>query len=439
MDKERREFCKCYCNNPTLYNNGDNGYQYCTCSRSDKPMQISSDRGKQALKEFQETIRLLSRFIKPGQLDLGVICDSEDVETAEAFADAMGGLPQLRDCSIRFSITSNESLRRVARNTVHKLTIRNIPLNLSKLPKELRWMIFEHMDLIAPEDIEWKGSGPRPGYNLHLNYFRNDHNCMPIRGWIHSRSSFATSCKCWIYPVDLFLLNKEFNAAATRIFFSKNHFIILPDHGYKLPGTGVSLYDFWNPPPRPSYSFFFKHIAQPAIEYLKSIQFVMPMRGEMLSTDELYPLDSLLDSSLPEYWLNSISQLFKHTSVRNLTLILDFSTLEHIPKREDPVYDSHSSWDKRLLRYASSVIKAMHNGENLKLFYIYLPDDIKLQGLDDKYERLVMGEEYYSALNGKYLHRNRFKYWYTFVTGMSLKENVYMDVLKMYIPIPREG
>jgi hypothetical protein len=436
FEKNRREFCNCYCNEPALYSEPAlyNGYRYCTCHKSDKPIQLSSYRGKQALEEFHEIIRLLSRFIKPGQLDLGVICDSEDVATAETFADAMNGLPQLQDCSIRFSIISDESLRRVARRIVSKLTkTQNIPFDLSRLPMELRWKIFEYMDLIAPEDIEWKASGPRPGYNLHLNYLRNDHNCMPIRGWIHSRSSFAASCKCWTFPLNLFLLNKVYNTMATQIFFSKNHFILIPDRGYTLPGT-TSL-SFWSHQSPPSYSFFFKHIPRPAIEHLRSIQFVIPMKGEMLSTDHSHSPDVTLESSLPDYWLNSISKLSEYTSLKNLTLILDFSTLDHLPKGENPIYDSRSSWNKRLSQYTNSVIQAIPSGERLNTFYIYLPEEIKLQGLDAEYESLVMGAEYYGGLDEKYLYRNRFTYWYTFITGMVIKENVLTDVTKMYLPL----
>jgi hypothetical protein len=173
-----------------------------------------------------------------------------------------------KEMLIRFSTSSKEFLRNLARITVRKVTASK-QFNLSRLPTEIRLQIFEELGLVAPGDLEWKAKGDRPGFNLHLNYFLRDHICIAVKGWIHSRGAYATSCQCWVFPVELFLLNKEYHAIATQVFYSKNQFIILPDRGYNLPGD-ITL-DFQTHQPTPSYSSFFTSNPHSAIKHLRSL------------------------------------------------------------------------------------------------------------------------------------------------------------------------
>ena len=228
--------------------------------------------------------------------------------------------------------------------------------------------------------------------------------------------------------MELFLLNKEFNTAATRIFFSKNHFIILPNRGYTIPG--YYSYHYLHHQPTPSYSCFFEHIPRSAFEHLRSLQFVIPMNGKMQSEEEnFHSVTSNSNPGLPSHWLHSISEILRQSNSTNLTLILDFSTLDHRPRREDLILDSLSGWDTKFSLFANSIRQAMGNDKILRAFFIYPPEHIRLLGLEDKFETLVIGDENHNDLNRKYLHRNRFEYWYTFVTGWVIKDSLMVDII----------
>ncbi|KAF2673181.1 hypothetical protein BT63DRAFT_421349 [Microthyrium microscopicum] len=422
--KHRDTFCTCFCNEPVA---SQNIYQHCICGNSDAALRISTARGKRVLVEFEDLVSTIGPFLKTKNLTLGIICDSEDVATAEAFSEAISRFPRPKDCSIRFSTRSDENIRNVARKTIDKI-MGHQPVDLSKLPMELRWKVFENMGLIAPKDVEWKATGLRPGFNLHLDYFQNGHNCKAVKGWNRSRTAFATSCQCWSFPVELFLLNRQFHQAAICMFYRENHFIILPNCGYTLPHNFrdyVLDLEFWTHQPARPYSSFFQHIPSTAGQHLRSVQLVLPMNGE-IATEERSNLASLQQGpGLPRSWVRSIGQL----NSPNLRLILDFSTLDHRPTREVLPAGGPSQWDVRFSEFTNSVKQAIGKDSKLKAFYIYPPEHIRPLGLELRYEKSISNSDRDDTLKYEYTQETRFMYWYTFVTGWPIRETIFMDIV----------
>ena len=140
-------------------------------------------------------------------------------------------------------------------------------------------------------------------------------------------------------------------------------------------------------------------------------------------------------SSTPEMtdcWLHSISDTIRRLKSTNLTLILDFSTLDHRPTQEDPAQDGHSAWDKRFSDLANAVSAAiMDSCIQLQALFIYPPEHLRSLELELGYERLVMNNEYsHKVLSRKYnSHQNRFRYRYTFLTGWTIKDSVVEDIM----------
>ena len=196
-------------------------------------------------------------------------------------------LPRLAACSIRLSTSSDPRLSPLVETTTRQLTGQSAPISkypLPHLPREIQLRFLEYADLIAPHDLELipetgflcrnrsinrMGCGDPPKLNA-----RNPCSACTI---IHKpcyqlrkpSGSLTSSCACWRFPIELFLVSREWRSEALRLFYSRNHFYI---HLYGM-GRGFPAWlrvDKINP--------FIRRLPKNAITHLRSLQFVIPQR-----------------------------------------------------------------------------------------------------------------------------------------------------------------
>jgi len=105
--------------------------------------------------------------IEPKKLNLYLVCDSADIQSARGIAGPLLQLPLLKDCAIRFgridcrsySTETKRQLQQLAANTTLRLTGRlNVQaFRFLDLPQEIQLKILEFTDLVTPYDIQWIG------------------------------------------------------------------------------------------------------------------------------------------------------------------------------------------------------------------------------------------------------------------------------------------
>ena len=387
-----KRYCRCYPN--VLVSEGFfHPYKYCLCEGVDKPFSTTSrGAGRLALKELQKVVSLLNSFINPGQLDLGIICDCKDFETAKAFISAFDDLPKLRTFALRLSTHVDQQIQQLAEETVRKLTaVDEKALDLSKfakLPAEIRTHILKFTDLVAPADIEWNPTWPYGGFKLQYHRYKRPHLCNAVSGWNMKSISYATTCTCWKFPLNLLLVNKEFHDEAMRIFYSQNHFLILPHHGRQHHSKWDSdwyYYDY-----KPWNSVFFTRIPPSALKYLRSVQFCLQKDPGFFQTSSV--IEMTFDDEL--------MRMVKHVPLQNLALTLDFRSLDkHIG---DINLSGRSTCCRKhsLLEMCTEAVRKVGVAIRLKKatlldFFVYLPEDVD-EDIAQELEKRVMGEDYES-------------------------------------------
>ncbi|KAK2799709.1 hypothetical protein FQN50_008409 [Emmonsiellopsis sp. PD_5] len=272
----------------------------------------------------------------------------------------------------------------LARQTASQLIIdqdqRTFPFD--DLPNELQLRILECTDLVTGWPIMWH---PDRGYSAHPPQNATPHTS---DAGIGSRPR----CNRWRFPWQLFLVDRKTCIEAIRIFFSKNHFIIIPD-------------DYWHPRP-----FLTSIVPKSALKFLRSIQFVM--EWDCFMEPEC---DALCN------WVADMRLLFRETDISKLSLTVDASPGRQWHKKLCSV-DESAIHSLRSLAIKSGMLMvepiaqlakeqlAKESPKRLRDFFVHLP----LPALDGSHqsrdeaewilERTVMGDGYQSAKRGKIDH-----------------------------------
>lgn len=206
-----------------------------------------------SMKEWQRLCRDLKAHIQPNQLRLSLICDVADVESADEVAHPFLQLPVLRDCAIRLgsiylrSATSDSGpLQQLARQTADKMTDRSTErtFRYTDLPNEVQLQILEHSDLVSPFDLIW-AFNTNVARDTRMPFYEYRTFKSPSEPWDFiccrqcsplseacscwpKHAAFSTTCTCWRMPLSLFLICRKMKQDAEFVFYSKNHFLLLP-------------------------------------------------------------------------------------------------------------------------------------------------------------------------------------------------------------------
>ncbi|KAJ5807017.1 hypothetical protein N7474_010609 [Penicillium riverlandense] len=268
----------------TLQNSSDCLYNawvwdhYFVCSRIGPPLRSKIPR---ILKdEWRYTCKHLSRHIEDSRLQLSVICDVNGRGIAEQLLKPLMKLPTLASFAIRLHPSFNERLDRLlyplGRDIAMQLTGRSHstetiqPFRYGDLPLELQERILHHTDLVSPYDLVWT---PTNGFRWdHLNRNHNHcSTCLSVRDrccWQFSDEKYilARQCSCWRFPLSMFLANRDMHDMAMRIFYSMNHFKLLPYSACTDAPYSLRLHKPLSP--------FIDFLPVNALKHLRSVQFV---------------------------------------------------------------------------------------------------------------------------------------------------------------------
>lgn len=239
--------------------------------------QSSAEEAVQAmLGEWHDAAAYLSSFLGVGRLELSLVCDIAPahqyaLEAARLAIAPLGLFPQLQDCHIRLSDSSDPSLQRLAEGSVLQACGSTPPrylepattttLALTSLPTELRLRILEYTDLITPwKEVTWSRQERKYQICLPPCLLFEDRECpvdihygcrlsrcqlggsysfpdfAPSPGCFCRRkhAAFSSTCRCWAPPTNLFLICRLLSRDAEIVFFTGNRFII-HDHHAKWP------------------------------------------------------------------------------------------------------------------------------------------------------------------------------------------------------------
>lgn len=193
----------------------------------DKPLGRISRYDRSVISEWSGLASRIATHISPSKLSLVLICDSADYETAVEVVQPLKVMPMLKECLIRLDQRFNPELRRLVEVTIAQVTGRSMDylksiFRFTDLPEEIRQQILGHTDLVAPESLHWY---PEPGLVTHSYCARCteawDPACCPF-----TYAVFTDRCRCWRMPKEKFLVSRKMREDATRIFYSRNHFVI---------------------------------------------------------------------------------------------------------------------------------------------------------------------------------------------------------------------
>ena len=234
--------CRCICVN--CYPDCWEGALSATCT--DDGCTRCCSRG---LRDWRQLCKRLGDHVSPGQLSLFLICEVNRVgllmrdskSLTIDVVEPMYQLPQLAQCSIQLSQQKDDPLKDIARKTVHHLVRQTYPpFPFNRLPEELRYQILCSTDLVTQFPLVYRGDPEGSPYNdwrawgQHTDPLASPEEyelegcvgCSPDSG-----TGFASHCKLWHFPIELFLVNRQTYALARHIFFTQNRFVcMVPPH-----------------------------------------------------------------------------------------------------------------------------------------------------------------------------------------------------------------
>lgn len=419
-------------------------------------------RGHQALAgtlltEWASTVAHLSLGIAAKQLELCVVCDvdEKDINTAKRVVEPLSRLPLLKDCHLRLSGKSTPELNGIARHAALQLRGLCWPREMAAsqpdqesskqschgaytgsrlldLPRELRFRILEHTDLITPwKEVTWSRKHHAflgvKAFCAPLDYRGEEcpphvhHGCQFVDCWQTwpepcigcfcrvNHSAFSSTCMCWAPPRDLFLVCRALYEDALVVFYSGNRFVV-HDSDHKKPYTAPLARDS---PPRMAASIFFTDVVpEHCLKELRFVELVFPpySHGD-------WPRDAAIDD-----WEHTMSLARQRLNLPGLTLRIIMAGLYGVYENPDNrLYMSQKRGERIIAGYTRIVAPVACLGSaGLARFYssfawpwAYTRESRAAwlkhgwewvtaheKVLEERYGRLVMGDRYDSAQSG---------------------------------------
>lgn len=402
-----------------------------------------------ALPLWDSLIDRLKSHIKPNHLKLAVVFDMDSLEMAVKVSKSILDLPLLKHCAVRLcprtlqvssvplgdlkalaETTTQLAARGWTRNqrsvlsqemppTAHVAT-REWTSNLKsiaprEIPHEVLLRILEFTDLVCPYDLEWTQG---VGFDVFRSDSRDQNTCSTCISVVESscdpeilkrKGAVGYECPCWKFPINLFLISRVIQQEALRIFFSKNHFNLLPQSGRAWHKGGFGVECTWD------YGFpaLIERMPRSAIKHLRSIQFVLPQFPWFCETGS----QSLED-------LRQTARLLKREArLSELTVTVDMATDR---SRQYTGVCPHIALDIRIAA-ASSAMEKIFPFEmlsSLKDFFVHLSEpsydqdsEQEREDLESSLEKNVMDDDYDALARGKFLQWRQAPQWWKDANG----------------------
>jgi hypothetical protein len=398
-----------------------------------KPFKNSCRQHQKVLSEWASVASHVFAHIKPENLRFALICDVEDIESAQRAVQPLLSINSaLAQCDIRLGQSPDPVLRDLAcyvsnRATGNHRNYSTSPFRFMNLPVELRLQILNYTDIITPlTEVEWC---PKRGFGLHyaraaclgneeyycctpsMHYSSQFRCCRPHAGsdfdscFCHRRhAAYSSTCHCWVPPMSLFLTCRALRDHAKEIFFSKNRFIITPSENCDKPATHT-------PESLEAFKFFAEVVPRDALRFLRFVEIVFPPFEE----DYLRP-----DEPAYSEWLQTITLMKNEFNLPNLTLRVYMADIGAFDDDQGlPDFRRRITKEGGIIIFQmyKRIIHPLAGLKGLGKLFVHLSwpfartkvarrrndaDPGFLKGYTDRingqYERFVMGESYDSSL-----------------------------------------
>ncbi|KAL1902388.1 hypothetical protein Sste5346_001368 [Sporothrix stenoceras] len=377
-------------------------------------------QGGVVIQEWQDLCRTWGVHLEPGQLRLDFVCDTKDRATAEQISNTLTMLPQLQECSVRLGCKPHWDTRMLSLRTTRRL--QEAPFKCSNdrsigkraysyyLPTEILTRILEYSDLIAPYDLEWRPDGGFAPYDCCKSCTSTLDCCTCSKYY----ATHSTTCKCWLPPTALFLVNRQVHDAAMTIFYGRNRFVALPPggrmngNGYFISKTRKLLKDSEDPP----LAQFLARIPQRAHALIRYLILVMP------STVPWYRRPAVEEDG-GRVWVITKELVKQRLDLQQLQLSMYSETIFYIHSD-----DLSPCWADYAVAY-SRMLGDLSVWRGLRDFFLYLqyPHPYRVRSFDKvaiPFEKALMGDDYNSIERGKWDEPLRL--WYN---GQSREGTVY--------------
>lgn len=394
----------------------DPHFRECVCykMKGQHPLKKSTSRlYRDLINEWRKTVQSLWFSSFKAHIELCLICDTYDPLVACDIVDPLVKQPFLYALSIRFAppqallpsfrvdlsqINLFSKLRHIANDASKQATARlhqpqDQGVRWDILPRELQLHILQFTDLVAPFHLAWSpGQGLFDISEVYSPYYEKPFCevcdgvriscCLPV---FRKGGTWVRQCKrCWKFPAPLFLVNHAFNEEATRIFWSRNKFVVLPLHSRSrfsedpMPVIGPFT------PAHDSISFT-SAIPRKVIQHIRFLQISVP------------------DFSLKDrlFLQENVKSIRRFAKDRHLTFTLDLRSGRFGWGQEDaerwweminPLISTFAPW-RELKHFFVHVGSFSHYDP----FFSMFAESIQVQKqLEDRSEKSVKGEDYES-------------------------------------------
>ncbi|MCJ1383163.1 hypothetical protein MMC17_006276 [Xylographa soralifera] len=327
------------------------------------------------------------------RLNLQCLVEHYKDEYAEGLCESFHHLSGFKSCSVgipeysparRNTLLQNlaDQARRIDDPTTSKSHGSSSGFPFMRLPKELRYQILRHTDLVVGNKASHSWAD-----GFVISNRRDKKPCIQFRKpycgqcnseqWVNLslcfRTTFFTSCACFLFPTALFTVSRQVSLEAHKVLFSENRFILHGDPALKL-------------------AFLQCH----SLDMLQCIHKL----DLYFSATDINSWAHGIDHSIRRRWEQLIEFIRRNLNLSNLTLSVDAGA----------VYDS--ILDPRLPRFDfenyitvwRTFAKPLLQLKGLAEFHVFLACAF---GLETQFEREVMDERYASVTHGKVAYKMR--------------------------------
>ncbi|KAH8589788.1 hypothetical protein B0O99DRAFT_745760 [Bisporella sp. PMI_857] len=401
--------CRGLCCGPPNRRCGNSHFPCIDPSHHDAPLSHVSASHQTIISNWQRVCRRWAETVQPGHLSLYVICDCEDRRTVDLIVKPLLSVPILQDCGLRLARDYDDDLQSVAKETALRLTGRSTPVSLQPfrfldLPKEIQLNILQQTNLASGYEICCRQGHMRYPRSCRGNGTATSNEfmdssllrCFCYKG--HSAFNFRCGdyCESLGFPSAFFLVCRELREAAIEVFYGRNEFTVSMVH---------PMLSRDNPAPGDSTSIIIpglKQFTKGSLLFLTSLK----LEFEPAELNMLQPSQAGWNN-----WIDTIDLLSKEVTPAILNLEIRLTENFYVSVwnlREEP----NSVYEERMWDTYTAFIQPVAALKGLKNFFVHLnwgtscgiPGKGVLDGrqaLEQKLERMVMGEGYEAWQCGK--------------------------------------
>ena len=344
-----------------------------------------SDRTRYA-EDIAEVVDLFSTKCTLPKLDLSLSYNFDDPIDFRRLAECWESFSNLKMCAISLGVSRRPSTAALAKAMALQATSApggmRKPFPFMDLPKEIRYEVLLHTDLV----VHWRKGWETDGLSV-VNGQRAIGGqrvtgrvvccgqCTPSRAICccpQFSASFSLTCTCYHFPSAFFTVSRQFYREAQKVFYSENRF---------------SFYGH----PFDTITFFRK--LRPAL--LGHIRFI----DLQLGLDEIFLWPTETQSGHPD-WKSLLTFLSQNLDLSKIILSLDAGY-------------SPRTWRldgcdlPEILDFYRDITESFHQlpaFRKLRGFQMFLPCFNEYEAVAEK---KIMGEQYDSALQGKVPYERR--------------------------------